>query len=120
MPINDTTRRNVGALVRDGRVRRAFLGLVSTPAPLPGALAERLGRRRGLRVVDVVAGSPADRAGLKPGDLVLEAGRAPVAEAQSLSRLLFGEAIGTELPMTVHRRGAMVDVIAVPTELTGG
>jgi S1-C subfamily serine protease len=119
VPINDTTRRIIGSLVRDGRVRRAFLGLVSTPAPLPAALAERVGRRRGLRVVDVVPGSPADRAGLKAGDLVLEAGRAPVAEAQSLQRLLFGEAIGTELPVTVYRRGAMVDVITVPTELTG-
>jgi S1-C subfamily serine protease len=105
--------------VRDGRVRRAYLGLVSSPAPLPAPLAERTGRRRGLRVVDVVAGSPADRAGLRPGDLVLEAGRAPVAEAQSLQRLLFADAIGSPLPVTVYRRGAMVDVIAVPTELTG-
>ena len=120
VPVNDTTRRIVDALVRDGRVRRAYLGLVSTPAPLPAALAERTGRRRGLRVVDVVAGSPADRAGLRAGDLVLEAGRAPVAEAQSLQRLLFAEAVGRPLPVTVYRRGAMVDVITVPTELTGG
>jgi S1-C subfamily serine protease len=120
VPVNDTTRRIVDALVRDGRVRRAYLGLVSTPAPLPGALAERTGRRQGLRIVDVVPGSPADRAGLKAGDLVLEAGRRPVAEAQSLQRLLFDEAIGRPLPVTVHRRGAMVDVITVPTELTGG
>jgi S1-C subfamily serine protease len=100
-------------------VRRAYLGLVSTPAPLPAPLAERTGRRRALRIVDVVAGSPADRSGLKAGDLVLEAGRRPVADAQSLQRLLFAEAIGRPLPLTVHRRGAMVDVIAVPTELTG-
>ncbi len=120
VPINDTTRRIIAALIADGRVRRAYLGLVSTPAPLPAPLAERTGRRRALRIVDVVPGSPADRAGLKPGDLVLEAGRSPVAEAQSLQRLLFAEAIGTELPVTVHRRGAMVDVITVPTELTGG
>ncbi|MGY1805234.1 S1C family serine protease [Blastococcus sp. SYSU D00922] len=120
IPVNDTSRRIVGALVADGRVRRAYLGLVSTPAPLPAPLAERTGRRRGLRIVDVVAGAPADRAGLKPGDLVLEAGRRPVADAQSLQRLLFGEAIGHPLPMTVYRRGAMVDVITLPTELTGG
>jgi S1-C subfamily serine protease len=119
VPVNDTTRRIIGSLVTDGRVRRAYLGLVSTPAPLPAPLAARTGRRRGLRVVDVVPGSPADRAGLKPGDLVLEAGRRPVAEAQSLQRLLFGDAIGRPLPVTVHRRGAMVDVITVPTELTG-
>src|SRR3954453_11273351 len=66
VPINDTTRRIVGSLIRDGRVRRAYLGLVSRPAPLPPPLAERTGRRFGLRIVDVVAGSPADRAGLKP------------------------------------------------------
>jgi len=120
VPINDTSRRIIGSLIADGRVRRAYLGLVSTPAPLPARLAERTGRRRGLRVVDVVPGSPADRAGLKAGDLVLEAGRRPVAEAQSLQRLLFADAIGRELPVTVYRRGAMVDVITVPTELTGG
>ncbi len=119
VPINDTTRRIIGSLVSDGRVRRAYLGLVSTPAPLPAPLAERTGRRRGLRIVDVVPGSPADRSGLKAGDLVLEAGRRPVADAQSLQRLLFADAIGQPLPMTVSRRGAMVDVITVPTELTG-
>ncbi|SOE03668.1 S1C family serine protease [Blastococcus haudaquaticus] len=119
VPINDTSRRIVRALVADGRVRRAYLGLVSTPAPLPAPLAERTGRRRGLRIVDVVPGAPADRAGLKPGDLVLEAARRPVADAQSLQRLLFAEAIGHPLPMTVHRRGAMVDVVTLPAELTG-
>jgi S1-C subfamily serine protease len=120
VPINDTSRRIIDTLVAHGRVRRAYLGLVSTPAPLPAALAERTGRRRGLRIVDVVPGAPADRAGLKAGDLVLEAGRRPVADAQSLQRLLFADAIGRPLPMTVHRRGAMVDVITVPNELTGG
>jgi S1-C subfamily serine protease len=120
VPINDTSRRIVGSLIADGRVRRAYLGLVSTPAPLPAHLAERTGRRRGLRIVDVVPGAPADRSGLKAGDLVLEAGRRPVADAQSLQRLLFADAIGRPLPMTVFRRGAMVDVITLPTELTGG
>ena len=120
VPMNDTSRRIIGALVEDGRVRRAYLGLVSTPTPLPAALAERTGRRRGLRIVDVVPGAPADRAGLKAGDLVLEADRRPVADAQSLQRLLFAEAIGRPLPMTVYRRGAMVDVITAPAELTGG
>jgi S1-C subfamily serine protease len=120
VPINDTSRRIIGSLVADGRVRRAYLGLVSTPAPLPAHLAERTGRRRGLRIVDVVPGAPADRSGLKAGDLVLEAGRRPVADAQSLQRLLFADAIGRPLPMTVFRSGAMVDVISMPTELTGG
>src|SRR6476661_3492470 len=120
VPMNDTSRRIIAALTEDGRVRRAYLGLVSTPSPLPAALAGRTGRRRGLRIVDVVPGAPADRAGLKAGDVVLEAGRRPVADAQSLQRLLFTEAIGRPLPMTVYRSGAMVDVITAPSELTGG
>ncbi len=117
VPINTTTRRIIATLMREGRVRRAFLGLVNTPMPLPAALAGRIGQTHGLRVVEVVSGSPADQAGLKPGDLVLSAGRQPVAEAVSLQRLLFDDAIGTPLPLTVLRNGAMVDVIAVPTEL---
>ena len=117
VPINTTTRRILATLMRDGRVRRAFLGLVSTPAPLPAGLAERIGQRQSLRIVDVVKGGPADRAGLKAGDLVLSAGRAPVAAAESLQRLLFEDAIGAPLPLTVLRNGAMVDVIAVPIEL---
>src|SRR4051794_17760120 len=119
VPINATTRRILAALVADGRVRRAYLGVVSTPAPLPAELAVRTGRRRGLRIVDVVPGAPADRSGLRRGDLVLEAGHRPVADAQSLQRLLFTEAIGQPLPMTVFRNGAMVDVIALPGELSG-
>jgi S1-C subfamily serine protease len=117
VPINATSRRILATLMRDGRVRRAYLGLVSTPAPLPAALAERIDQRQSLRIVDVVAGGPADRAGLKAGDLVLSAGRAPVAAAESLQRLLFEDAIGAPLPLTVLRNGAMVDVIAVPVEL---
>jgi S1-C subfamily serine protease len=119
VPVNATTRRIIMALLRDGRVRRAYLGLVSTPSPLSAQLQERTGQRLGLQVVDVVSGSPAARAGLKAGDMVLTAGRVPVADAQSLQRLLFEEAIGRPLPVTVSRHGAMVDVIAIPTELTG-
>jgi S1-C subfamily serine protease len=68
--------------------------------------------------VDVIAGSPAALAGLRRGDVVLSVGRAPVGDAQGIQRLLFAEAIGVPLPVTVLRNGAMVDVIAVPTELT--
>jgi S1-C subfamily serine protease len=119
VPVNATARRIVSSLIAEGRVRRAYLGLVSTPTPLSPDVAERLGARRALRIVEVVAGAPADRAGLRPGDVVVTAGRAPVSDAQSLQRLLFADAIGRPLPVTVLRNGAMVDVIAVPAELTG-
>ena len=118
VPVNTTTRRIIGSLLSDGRVRRAYLGVVSMPAPLPAPVAERSGQRNGLRLVEVIAGSPAAEAGLKPGDLVVSVGRSPVSGAQDIQRLLFAEAIGLPLPVTVVRNGAMVDVFAVPMELS--
>ncbi|HWG62163.1 MAG TPA: trypsin-like peptidase domain-containing protein [Streptosporangiaceae bacterium] len=117
VPVNGTTRRIISALMQQGRVRRAYLGLVSMPAPLPPSLAERLGRKSGLRVVEVVPAGPADRAGLRAGDLLLSAGGHPVSAAQDLQRLMFEEAIGQRMPITVFRNGALVDVIAEPSEL---
>ena len=116
VPVNATTRRIISALIQDGRVRRAYLGLVSVPAPLPAALQQRFGRTNGLRVAEVVPGGPAARAGLRAGDLLISAGGRPVQKAQDLQRLMFGEAIGQPLAITVMRNGALVDVIAEPSE----
>jgi S1-C subfamily serine protease len=117
VPMNATSRRIIAALMRDGRVRRAYLGVVCVPAPVPAVLRERVGRSEGLRVAEVVPSGPAARAGLRAGDLLLTAGNGPVANAQDLQRLMFGEAIGRPLAITVVRNGALVDVIAEPTEL---
>ncbi|KDN20481.1 S1C family serine protease [Amycolatopsis rifamycinica] len=119
VPINATTRRIIDTLVVEGRVRRAYLGVVGVPAPLPDDVAERTGQDAGLRVHEVVPGGPADRAGLKKGDLVLTVGRTRVSDAQGIQRQLFAEVIGTALPITVLRNGAMVDVYATPAELVG-
>lgn len=120
VPINSTTRRIVDTLMVEGRVRRAYLGVVGVPAPLPDDVAARTGQRAGLRVVEVVPGGPADRAGLRRGDLVLTVAREQVHNAQGIQRKLFGEVIGIDLAVTVLRNGAMVDVYARPTELTAG
>ena len=76
VPVNATTRRIVSALMRDGRVRRAYLGVAVVPAPVAPVWRPKLGgRATGLRVASVVSGGPADRAGLRVGDLLLTAGR---------------------------------------------
>jgi S1-C subfamily serine protease len=118
VPVNPTTQRIVYALLHDGRVRRAYLGLVTSPAPLPPVWADRMGRRTALRVVEVVAGSPAEASGLRPGDLVLAVNGLPLGDAQSLQRQLFESAIGRRTEITVLRNGAMVDAVAVPGELS--
>jgi S1-C subfamily serine protease len=118
VPINATTHRILGALIHDGHVRRAYLGLVSTPAPLTPAQAERFGQRRALRVVQAVEDSPAARGGLHAGDLVLAVDGVPLGNAQSLQRRLFADAIGRRMEVTVLRNGALVDAVVLPTELT--
>ncbi|HEX6358003.1 S1C family serine protease [Actinophytocola sp.] len=118
VPINETTRRIIDTLLVEGRVRRAYLGVVGVPAPLPDDVAARTGQRAGLRVIEVVPGGPAERAGLRKGDLVLTVAREQVHDAQGIQRKLFAEVIGTDLAVTVLRNGAMVDVYARPTELT--
>jgi S1-C subfamily serine protease len=117
VPMNATSRRIISALMRDGRVRRAYLGLVCVPAPVPAQLRERVGRAEGLRVAELVPAGPAALAGLRVGDLLLSAGGSPVTRAQDLQRLMFSEAIGKPLAVTVMRNGALVDVIAEPSEL---
>jgi S1-C subfamily serine protease len=101
----------------DGRVRRAYLGLAGSPVPLPPPLAAQRGQRSGLRVAQVVSGGPAAKAGVLAGDLLLSAGETPITSAQVLQRLMLADAIGRPLTLTALRNEALVDVVAVPTEL---
>ncbi len=117
IPINAITRQIVAALIADGRVRRAYLGLAGTPTPLPPPLAQRRAQKMGLRITEVVPGGPAARAGLRAGDLLLSADDEAVSGAQTLQRLMLGDAIGQPLSLTVLRADALVDVVATPVEL---
>jgi S1-C subfamily serine protease len=117
VPINTTTRTIIGELVGSGKVRRAWLGVAGLPAPLPPALADRLGQKWGLRVVEVVPDSPAGRAGIYLGDILITAGGRPTSTVQALQQLMLGPAIGQHLPITLLRKNALVDVVTIPAEL---
>jgi S1-C subfamily serine protease len=119
IPINGITRQIVASLMADGRVRRAYLGLAGTPAPLPPPIAGRLDQKTGMRIEQIVSGGPAAKAGLRQLDLLLSANGEAITSAQSLQRLMLGDAIGQPLVLTVLRSEDLVDVMITPEELRG-
>ena len=118
VPINSTTQAILSALMRNGRVRRAFLGIAGGTRAMPPAMAERLGRKAGVEVQEVVTGSPAAAAGLQGGDLIVSVGEYSVAKAGDLQRLMVEARIGSKLPLTVLRNEHLVTIDVVPVELT--
>lgn len=106
------------ALIRDGRVRRAHLGVSATPTPIGRALAARLGlaASEGIRVVEVVAGSPAYRAGLRAGDILVFLDGRALPTLSALQRVLSADSVERALPAVVIRRGERLELTVTPTE----
>jgi len=117
VPINDATQRVVGQLMRDGRVRRAYLGVAGGPRPVPPQARATAGSSTCVEVVEVVEGSPAGRAGLRPEDLILAVNDQRIASVEDLQRLLGADLIGVGVTMRVLRAGRALDVELVPAEL---
>ena len=117
VPINETTRKIIGALMSEGRFRRAYLGIAGGPRPLPPRLARELGRETGVEIVEVVEGSPAARAGLRAEDLIVELNGVAVAGVDDLQRLMAGELIGESVTLETVREGKRPSVELVPVEL---
>ena len=117
VPINATTRQIIGALMHDGRVRRAYIGIAGGPRPLPPQARIKLGRNAGVEVVEVAEGSPAQRAGLRPEDLIVELGGSPVERAGEVQRLMGEAAIGRPLTARVLRGERWFDLELRPVEL---
>lgn len=118
VPINATTRRILSALARDRRVRRGYLGIAGGTQPLPPAAAERLGRKAAIGVVEVVEGSPAARAGLRTGDLIVAVGGQPVSRAGDLQGHMIGAPTSQPMEIEVLRESRLLRLTAVPTELS--
>jgi S1-C subfamily serine protease len=119
VPINVATRRIIAALMTEGRFRRAYLGIAGGPRPLPPRLARELGRKSGVEVVQVVEGGPADRAGMRPEDLIVELDGSAIEGMDDLQRVVVNELIGRPVPMTVVREGREHELELVPVELDG-
>jgi S1-C subfamily serine protease len=118
VPINATTQAILAALMRHGRVRRAYLGIAGGTRALAPAAAQRLGRKAGVEVQEVVSGSPAAAAGLQGGDVIVSVGESAVSKAGDLQRLMVEARIGSKLPLTVLRGDRTIVVDVMPAELT--
>jgi S1-C subfamily serine protease len=117
VPINAATRQIVGALMRDGRVRRAYIGIAGGPRPLPPHARARLGRPSGVEVVDVVQAGPAARAGLRAEDLIYELDGRPVERVDDVQQVMTAEAIGRRLKVGVLRGDRWLELECSPIEL---
>jgi serine protease Do len=117
IPINATTRAIIAALMREGRVRRAWIGIAGGARPLPPRIAAALAREHAVEVVEVVADSPAAHSGLRAEDLVVAIDGVPVHGVDDLQRLLGSERIGVSVRLEVYRDGERRAVAVRPVEL---
>jgi S1-C subfamily serine protease len=117
VPIDAATRLIIAALMRDGRVRRAYLGIVGGTRRLPAGLAERLGRSAGLEVVQLLDGSPAAEAGVRAGDVIVSLDGRPIGGVGDLQRSLVGDLVGRRVDVTLERDGRLAELTITPTEL---
>jgi S1-C subfamily serine protease len=117
VPINETTEQIVAQLMRDGRVRRAYIGVAGGPRPVPPQARAAAGAATAVEVVEVVEGGPADRAGLRPEDLILAVGDSQVTRVEDLQRLMVAELIGVPVTARLLRAGRVLEVELTPAEL---
>jgi S1-C subfamily serine protease len=117
VPINHATRRVIGALITDGRVRRGYLGIAGTPRPIPPSHRERYATGDAVEVSEVVPDSAADHGGLRPGDLIIELDGQRLFGVADLQAALETDGIGSRIVVTVLRAGLERKLVVVPTEL---
>jgi S1-C subfamily serine protease len=117
VPINESTHRVIGALMSEGRVRRAYLGIAGGPRPLPPQARHLVEHDSCIEVVEVIRDSPADRAGIRPEDLIHEVDGTPVGRVEDLQRLMVADLIGTRVNVRVLRHGRELELELVPAEL---
>jgi S1-C subfamily serine protease len=117
VPINSAARQIVGALMTEGRFRRAYLGVALGARPLPPRLARELGRQDCVEVVEVVDDGPASRAGLRAGDLIVALGETTIEDVPTLQRLMVADLIDASVKVTVARNGTLAQLELVAAEL---
>jgi S1-C subfamily serine protease len=111
-----TVRRVVAALLSEGRVQRGYLGVGVQPVRLPAPIRDQLAQETGVIIVSVEPDSPAERAGLIVGDIIVSLGGQPVRDVEELLVLLSSDQLPAEVTVQIVRGGQVqeVTVITVP------
>ena len=117
VPVGEATQRVVAQLMSDGRVRRAYLGVAGGPRPVPPQARAEVGSATCVEVVEIVRGSPAERAGLRAEDLILAVNGTQVTRVEDLQRLMAADLIGVPVAVRLLRAGRGIEVELTPTEL---
>ena len=119
LAIASNTAKFVAArLIRDGRIRRSYIGVAGQTVPIPRALARanQLAVSAGVFVASVEPQSPAATAGVRDGDVILAFAGAPISGVDHLHRQLTDDRIGVASELTILRNGARRQITVVPAE----
>ncbi len=119
VPIN-TAKRIIPDLMREGRVVRGYLGLAGQTVPFPKAAAARYGLSvpAGVQIVQIVSGGPAEKAGLRAGDVILSVDGKEAPSVDAIHRILDGSSIGRDAQLRVLRRGEVIEARITPARRT--
>jgi serine protease Do len=117
VPINDATRKVIGALMTHGRVRRAYLGVAGGSRPLPARARRERDQATGVEVIEVMPDSPAERAGLRAEDLIVELAGSRVHDVDDIQRLMVADLIDVHVDVLVLRGGGTLCLPLVAREL---
>jgi S1-C subfamily serine protease len=115
----NTAQLVTGWLIKDGKIRRSYLGLAGQNVPLHPKIARfhRLEQGSGVLIAGIEQGGPVDLSGLKEGDIILSFKGNPVSSIDDLHRLLVGSEIGQRSVLSVIRGTEMLDFLVTPREL---
>ena len=118
---SNTARLVAGWLIRDGKIRRSYIGVAGQNVPLHRRVVRfySLPLETGVLVVSVEKNSPAERAGLRPGDLIVAFDGQPIGSVHDLHQVLVGEQIGVSASLTVIRHTEKLELPILPAESRG-
>lgn len=119
LPIDTASRGVIGALMSEGRVRRAYLGITGGARPLPPRAADAIGQERGVEILSVLEASPAATAGLRPEDVLVRLDGVSVHDLGDVQRLMDASRIDRTVEVEFVRAGQLVQTRLTPVEFAG-